>query len=279
MFYIAVILSEVNERWKDSASLSSPQQVYDEYQGMIMRSVANSIIRVAPVPSHEVVHLNSITSFGKKSKPSLAPSDLPMSMERESQSADTSTTYAQYFMGKYPLPLQGIVSELYAKCEAAPLLTVYTLPTEDKPRDLLFNQGMGLKREVNHVLPHSCTPLGRARWHYVKIFYPSVVTRLKSLLLAEEARACVLTLMPVSSSSYSNSDVTSQTTPHHHHRHHRLPTVNEILQAITPRAAEESINSERYPYTYSSLPPCIISFILTFRFGFPSGWKCWATPS
>lgn len=241
MFNIAVILSEVNERWKDPSSLSSPQQVYDEYQGMIMRSVVNSIIRVARVPSHEVVHLNSIASF----LPEPVNLVLPMSMERESQSADSSTTYAQYFMGKYPLPLQSIIAELYAKCEAAPLLTVYTLPTEDKPRDLLFNQGMGLKREVNHVLPHSCTPLGRARWHYVSIFYPSVVTRLKSLLLAEEARACVLTLMPVSSSSYSNSDVTSKSTSHHHDRHHRLPTVNEILQAITPRAAKESIISER----------------------------------
>eukprot|EP01035_Chromulina_nebulosa_P004481 gene4481-6135_t len=38
-----VILSEINTRWNDPASLSSPRQVYDEYQGLIMRSVNNTI--------------------------------------------------------------------------------------------------------------------------------------------------------------------------------------------------------------------------------------------
>ena len=289
--FLAVILTEVNKRWKDPASLSSPRQVYDEYQGLIMRSVSNTIVRVVRKPLDEAVHLNDVTSFGKKGHPTttisttttttttgtpglVEPLDLTMRMSISAEEGHEGvgefaspdpdrTTYAQYFMGKYPLAAQNLISKLCHLNEATPLLTVYALPKVFKPRDLLSNQGMALKKEVNHVLPHSCIPLGRARWHYVPIFYTSVVARLTSLQLAEEARACVLTLMPVDSSSSPlptaaqadrfDNDSSGSSSSGSSVMAYRLPTVNEILQAITPRAAAESINSERYRVTFTIL--------------------------
>lgn len=66
-------------------------------------------------------------------------------------------------------------------------------------------------------------------WQYLPLLFPSVLTRLHSFLLAEEVRATIARALPSESKSLFLSD----------------PKISEIVQAITPRGAQENINSER----------------------------------
>jgi len=151
----------------------------------------------------------------------------------------TNHTYADYFASKYPAHIRRIVTQLQqTPSERVPLLQAYTLPRDEKTRDLLLNHHIKLKKEVLHLLPQACTPLGESQWFYCRLFLPSVLHRLQALLLAEEARNCIRDFAEVAPSEANDWGRKKQKLAQ--------PSVMDVLVALTPRAAKECINSERY---------------------------------
>ena len=106
------------------------------------------------------------------------------------------------------------------------------------------------------VVPEFCRVVGEAKWFFCGLVAPSVVWRMQSLVLAEEARAAIVTLMDAPRAT-DRSQVESKT--------ERgevtglammmgmvsslpviLPSPSIMLEALTPRMAGERLNSERY---------------------------------
>jgi len=202
--------------------------MHEHYQHLVLRTHINTVVRVVPDPAdpNDKTYLHS-----------------PMTDNRLQKSDPTvvsNQTYADYFISKYPAHIRRILIQLQqTPSERVPLLQVYTLPRDDKIRDMLLNHNIKLKKEVVHVLPQACTPLGESQWYYCRLFLPSVLHRMQALLLAEEARDCIRGLLMTGEVTPAVADRKKQKLP-------AQPRIMDMLVALTPRVAKECINSERF---------------------------------
>lgn len=91
---------------------------------------------------------------------------------------------------------------------------------------------------ISHLIPEYCSPLGKAKYYFIGVVAPSLIWRLQSLYLAEEASDRVGELYGEWTTKYGNHQQDDDAT-------YRTPDVNLSLEAITPRMAMECMNSER----------------------------------
>ena len=89
---------------------------------------------------------------------------------------------------------------------------------------------------ISHLIPEYCSPLGKAKYYFIGVVAPSLIWRLQSLYLAEEAGNQVGKLYGEWSTKFGSNKTAID---------YRAPDINLTLEAITPRMAMESMNSER----------------------------------
>ena len=105
------------------------------------------------------------------------------------------------------------------------------------------------------MAPEFCRVVGEAKWFFCGLVAPSVIWRMQSLVLAEEARSAVMVLMdaaPTVGKSQEEIMIVNEVTELAKMTGVAssvpivLPSSLIMLEAITPRMAGERLNSERY---------------------------------
>ena len=89
---------------------------------------------------------------------------------------------------------------------------------------------------ITYLIPEYCTPLGKAKYYYIGVVAPTLIWRMQSLYLAEEASSHIRKLYDNWMKNNSISRNSSE---------YGGPDVNLILESITPRMAMENMNNER----------------------------------
>ena len=121
------------------------------------------------------------------------------------------------------------------------------------------NSGKWHKRHTHSdsimMAPEFCRVVGEAKWFFCGLVAPSVIWRMQSLVLAEEARSALMVLMDVAPTvgrSQEEIMIANEVTELAKMTGVAssvpivLPSSLIMLEAITPRMAGERLNSERY---------------------------------
>lgn len=121
------------------------------------------------------------------------------------------------------------------------------------------NSGKNHKRHTHSdsimMAPEFCRVVGEAKWFFCGLVAPSVIWRMQSLVLAEEARSAIMVLVdaiPTDMRSQEETMIENEVTELVKMTGVKssmpiiLPSSIIMLEAITPRMAGERLNSERY---------------------------------
>ena len=117
------------------------------------------------------------------------------------------------------------------------LMAAFQLSLREDRSCLLVAGKKTKDKDPLHLVPELCRAVGRAKWYYFGKLLPSLLYRLQSLLLVEEARRFLFSGSARSGVGSCGAVGVVE--------HPVLPSLELMLEALTPKLCYEPFNSER----------------------------------